>query len=86
MDAGLRIEGLPALDLWDVVIELLHSSKNTETPTQQAAGNRLRNSNTKLKKEEAEMLINCQMWITLSQTQVLLNVKRSCIFLRTMKR
>ena len=29
LDAGLRMGGIPALDLWDVVIEVLHSSKNT---------------------------------------------------------
>ena len=29
LDAGLRMDGIPALDLWDVVIEALHSSKNT---------------------------------------------------------
>ena len=28
LDAGLRMDGMPALDLWDVVIEVLHSSKN----------------------------------------------------------
>ena len=29
LDAGLRTDGTPALDLWDVVIEVLHSAKNT---------------------------------------------------------
>ena len=29
LDAGLRLDGIPAFDLWDVVIEALHSSKNT---------------------------------------------------------
>ena len=36
------MDRLPALELWDVVIEVSHSLKNTDTPTQQAAGNRLR--------------------------------------------
>ena len=27
LDAGLRMDGLPALDLWDIVIEVLHSTK-----------------------------------------------------------
>ena len=27
LDAGLRMDGLPALDLWDVVIEVLGSTK-----------------------------------------------------------
>ena len=29
LDAGLRMDGLVALDFWDVVIEVLRSSKNT---------------------------------------------------------
>ena len=36
LDAGLRMDGLLALDLWDVVIEVLHSSKNTHPHTHQA--------------------------------------------------
>ena len=40
-DAGLRMDGLPALDLRDVVIKVLHSSKSTESPTQQAQENLL---------------------------------------------
>ena len=26
LDAGLRMDGIPALDLWDMVIEVFHSS------------------------------------------------------------
>ena len=33
LDAGLRLDGLPALDLWDVVIEVLRSSNSTKPPT-----------------------------------------------------
>ena len=29
LDAGLRMDGIPALDPWDVVIEVLHSSTHT---------------------------------------------------------
>ena len=29
LDAGLRKDGIPALDLWDVVIEVLRHSKDT---------------------------------------------------------
>ena len=35
LDAGLRMDGLPAIDLWDVAIEVSHSSNNvppTENP------------------------------------------------------
>ena len=28
LDAGLRMDGTPALDLWDLVIEVFHSSSN----------------------------------------------------------
>ena len=28
LDAGLRMDGIPALDLWDLVIDVLHSSSN----------------------------------------------------------
>ena len=62
LDAGLRMDGIPALDLWDVVIEVLHSSNNVP-PTQKistpkskprrAAGNCVRDNvhNIRLKKE-----------------------------------
>ena len=39
LDAGLRMDGLLALDLCDVVIEMLRSSNSTKPPTRQAAGN-----------------------------------------------
>ena len=32
LDAGLRMDGLLALDLWDVVIEVLHSANGTVQP------------------------------------------------------
>ena len=37
------------------------------------------------KQEVTEMLMNCPLWITLSKTQILLNVKLSCILSRIMK-
>ena len=35
LDAGLRMDGIPALDLWDVVIEILHSSNHKKSSTQE---------------------------------------------------
>ena len=32
LDAGLRMGGLPALDLWDIVIEVLRSTNNSVKP------------------------------------------------------
>ena len=34
LDAGLRMDGLPALDLWDIVIEVLNSTNSTVQPNQ----------------------------------------------------
>ena len=33
LDAGLRMDGIPALDLWDSVIEVFHSSPNQTNKT-----------------------------------------------------
>ena len=33
LDAGLRMDGIPALDLWDLVIEVFHSSPNQTNET-----------------------------------------------------
>ena len=70
LDAGFRMDGLPAFDLWDVVIEVLHSSNNKKSPTQDASGNRsgfkeaaencLRMSNTKWQKI-TRMFNSCQI-------------------------
>ena len=40
LNAGLRMDGLLALDLWDVVTEVLRSTNNTKTPINPATGNR----------------------------------------------
>ena len=40
LDAGLRMDGIPALDLWDLVIEVFHSSPNQLNNTKdQVQGN-----------------------------------------------
>ena len=39
LNAGLRMDGLPALDLWDVVVEVLRSTSSTKSPTNPASGN-----------------------------------------------
>ena len=39
LDAGLRMDGIPALDLWDLVIEVFHSSPTQSMKTKgQARG------------------------------------------------
>ena len=39
LDAGLRMDGIPALDLWDLVIEVLRSTNNTAKPGRSVQGN-----------------------------------------------
>ena len=104
LDAGLRVDGIPAVDLWDEAIEVMHSSNNRKSSTQGAAGHCALTSSSgrplsKRKGRRAstgkpstrrnpehkyqngtEMLNNCQTGITFAQTQVLLNVNRSCRF------
>ena len=61
LDAGLRMDGVLAFDLWDVVIEVFTPSDNNTPPTQHnsanegtakgAAGNCLRMSKRQVGKE-----------------------------------
>ena len=51
LDAVLRMDVLPALDLWDVVIEVLCSSNSTRLPANPAAGNCSRNHKSKPKQK-----------------------------------
>ena len=45
LDAGLRMDGLPALDLWEVVIEVLRSSTSDPSSGNRCeTGNRSRNT------------------------------------------
>ena len=45
LDAGLRMDGIPALNLWDLVIEVFHSSPNRFNNTKdQVRGNSSRNT------------------------------------------
>ena len=46
LDAGLRMDGLPALDLWDLVIEVPRTTpKSTNTNPSMHTGNQCRNPN-----------------------------------------
>ena len=40
LGAGLRMDGIPALDLWDVVIEVLLSLNHKAPSIQEVSGNR----------------------------------------------
>ena len=95
LDAGLRMDGIPALDLWDVVVEVLHSSNHKKSSTQEALGNRsgfkeaagnsLHMPNTKLKKKGDQIVdqLSNLHHVATNATQLLLNVKRRCTILKT---
>ena len=84
--------GLPALDLWDVVTEVLRSENNTARQSELAQGDLCTTGNhsinkhqTKTLNEKSERLRNCQMWITYPPTHILLKASLSCTFLKTTK-
>ena len=85
LDAGLRMDGLLALDLWDVVLEVLRSSNSTKPPTNPAPGNCSPNHKSDPKHKKTEMWSTCRMWTTSPQTHTLLKVSLCCTSLRTMK-
>ena len=96
-DAGLRMDGLPALDLWVIVNEVLRSPQTNKKPSIRVSGNgneisKVSPSN-KIKKNiqgfpEAGtilVLMNCLKWITCPATHNLLQGSPSCTSSRTMK-
>ena len=93
LDAGLRMHGISAVDLWDVVIEVLHSS-NTNTPTtKNDSANKGRvkelretaasTSNVTLRKEGNQDIEQVSNLDHGSPALIPVNVKHSCTFLKT---
>ena len=86
LDAGLRMEELLALDLWDVVIAVLSSTNSTKTPIIPASEiqmwrrNLIRETPPNPTTRKTEMLITCWIWITSLQTHTHLKVSLSCAF------
>ena len=65
LDAGLRLDGIPALDLWDLVIEVLHSSLNqTRKSKETVRRNQLRNEpSRKHTNSQTKTQIACWLWM-----------------------
>ena len=61
LDAGLRMDGIPALDLWDSVIEVFHSSPNqvNKSKCQASQGNMSRNTTLHMKKTKSNEARQC---------------------------
>ena len=79
------MDGLLALDFWDVVIEVLCFKNSTKTPTPHletdVTQGTVRGTHPNSNKKRIEMLINCCMWATSSQ----MHIPLSCTLLRTTK-
>ena len=56
LDAGLRMDGIPALDLRDLVIEVVHPSPNqiNQSKDQGSQGNLSRNTTLHMKKNKIQ--------------------------------
>ena len=90
LDAGLRMDVIPALDLWDLVIEVFHSSSNQSKKTKdQARGDSSRNTtsnkHTQNQTEVPTKHNNLELLIMFRRTRSLLNSVRCSTFLRTLK-
>ena len=63
LDAGLRIDGIPALGLWDLVIEVFHSSPNqiNKSKGQESQGNLSRNTTLHMKNQNPTKHVNVDL-------------------------
>ena len=77
--SGLRIDGLLALYLWDVVLKVLRSSNSTKTPTNPVAGNSSRNQKSKPKQKGSRHVDH------LSHVDYVTTGSLGCTSLKTMK-
>ena len=75
LDAGLRMDGTSALDLWDFVVEVFHSSSNQFTkPKERVQGDLLRDTasskhtNIQTKNSISATILNFAMSIMFPQT------------------
>ena len=63
LDAGLRMDGIPALDLWDSGIEVFHSSPNqiNKSKDQESQGNLSRNTTLHMKDPNPTKHVNLDL-------------------------
>ena len=88
LDAGLRMDGLSAVDLWDIVNEVQRSTNNTAKPRRLTQGNLCgtgdhSTSKTKTKtptEKNKRDVGKCQTWITYPPTHILLKASLTCFF------
>ena len=87
LDAGLREDRLPALDLWDMVIEVLPSTNNTVQPNHNCSRETCAkpNSTTKTPTDKRRQQVDHLSDVDHVRTHILLKVSLSCTSLKTMK-
>ena len=63
LDAGLRMDGIPALDLWGLVIEVFHSFSNqiNKSKDQELQGNLSRNTTLHMKNQNRIKHVNLDL-------------------------
>ena len=88
LDAGLRLDGLFAPDLWGIVIKVLRSTNNNVQPNQNGileTGATLHSKTKTQIVKRKHKVINCLMWIMYTLTHILLMTSLSCVFSKTMR-
>ena len=78
LDAGLRMDGIPALDLWDLVIDVLHSNPNQKEKLKKEREDRCTTKHQRNKWSHSvtrrclRSKLSCRMLILFPQTWILL--------------
>ena len=81
LDASLRMDGIPALDLWNLVVEVLHYSTNQVQRNQERARGDLQHTKTFSKHTNTQTKTRIPMLILFPQTwNLLVPVPFFCIF------
>ena len=64
-DAGLRMDGIPALDLWDLVVDVLHSN-----PNQKEKFKREREDPSYCRASKKQVMSQCNTQVSQKQTEL----------------
>ena len=87
LDAGLRMDGLSALDLWDIVIERLRSTNTMFSPNILATRKLEQFFDSKTKTQNVRRRQKCDQVFDVDNvpTNILVKVSLSCTFLKITK-
>ena len=89
LDAGLRMDGIPVLDLWDLVIEVFHVPIKTEGPKRELRETRQQSSSSQTCITPSQSCTPTsfqQTLVTFRPIQRILVPVLCCMSLRTMRR